>query len=103
MSRITVVSDDDSIDAQTCAYAEYRLFAVIARHGGHVREVRVTLDRQVEPGRCDGGGCTVTVALEPSGSLTIGATGSHMYAAINRAVERLATALERGVGDGLLS
>jgi ribosome-associated translation inhibitor RaiA len=39
--------------------------------------------------------CSVTVHLEPAGSVRTRATGSHAYAAINRAVEQLDLAMER--------
>jgi ribosome-associated translation inhibitor RaiA len=103
MNRITVVAGNDSISAQARTYAEYRTFAVVARHPKWVRRVRVFI-RQAEGRRgCDGVTCTVTVVLDPSGSLRIRATGSHVYAAINRAVERLGTALGRRVEERLSS
>ena len=103
MNRITVVAADDSISAQARSYAEYRTFALVARHTRWVRRVRVFI-RQTEGRRaCDSVTCTVSVALEPSGSLRIRATGPHVYTAINRAVERLGTALGRRVEQRLSS
>ena len=93
MKRITVIAGNDSISGQARTYAEYRTFALVARHTTWVRQVRVFI-RQAERRRgCDSVTCTVTVALNPSGSLRIRGTGSHVYAAINRAVERLGTVL----------
>jgi ribosome-associated translation inhibitor RaiA len=103
MKRITVVAGNDSISAQARTYAEYRIFALVARHTRWVRQVRVFI-RQTEGRRaCDSVTCTVSVALEPSGSLRIRATGPHVYAAINRAVDRLGTALGRRVEQRLSS
>lgn len=97
MNRITVVSGDDSINTQACTYAEYRVFAVVARHNRSVRRVGVVLRHTEDRGTCDKVSCAVTVALEPAGSFRIRATGPHVYAAINRAVERLGNALGRRV------
>jgi ribosome-associated translation inhibitor RaiA len=103
MNRITVVSEDDAINAQARTYAEYRVFAALARHARNVRRVRVVL-RQVDAGEaCDTIACAVTVTLEPSGALKIRTTGPHAYAAINRAVERLGQALGRRVEQRLSS
>ena len=97
MNRITVVSNDDSINAQARAYAEYRVFAVLAPHTQRFGRARVVLRHVDERGTSDEVTCAVTVALEPSGSLRTQATGPHVYAAINRAVERLGEALARRV------
>jgi len=103
MKRIAVVSEDDPINAQARAYAEYRVFAALARHIRNVRRVRVVL-RQVDAGEtCDEVACAVTVTLEPSGVLRIRATGTHACAAINRAVERLGRAVGRRVEQRLSS
>jgi ribosome-associated translation inhibitor RaiA len=103
MNRITVIGDDDAISTQARTYAEYRLFAVLARHSQNVRRARVVL-RQVDArGTCDKVGCAVTVTLEPAGVLRIRATGPHVYAAINRAVERLGQTLGRRVEQRLSS
>jgi ribosome-associated translation inhibitor RaiA len=103
MNRITVVGDHDSINAQARTYAEYRVFAVLARHSRRVRRARVVLRHMDEHVTCDKATCAVTLTLEPSGSLTIRAMGPHVYAAINRAVERLGTALGRRVEQRLSS
>jgi ribosome-associated translation inhibitor RaiA len=103
MNRITVVCEDDAINAQARTYAEYRVFAALARHSGNVRRVRVVL-RQMDAGEtCDKVECAVTVTLEPSGVLRLRSTGPHVYAAINRAVERLGRALGRRVEQRLSS
>jgi ribosome-associated translation inhibitor RaiA len=60
-----------------------------------VRRVRLVLRATNEKARRHNVACLVTVHLEPSGSLRVRATGSHAYAAINRAVEQLDLTMER--------
>jgi ribosome-associated translation inhibitor RaiA len=96
MHRILVLADDQSINPQARSYAEYRVFAAVARHLRCVRRVRIVLrSAEEKPSREDRVGCAITVGLEPSGSLRIRAKGSHVYAAINNAVEQLVRAMER--------
>jgi ribosome-associated translation inhibitor RaiA len=103
MDRITVVDEDDAINVQARTYAEYRVFAALAPHTRNIGRVRVVL-RRVDPGEsCDKVACSVTVALEPPVVLRIRATGPHVYAAINRAVERLGRAVGRRVEQRLSS
>jgi ribosome-associated translation inhibitor RaiA len=97
MHRILVIADHHSINPQARTYAEYRVFAVVARYTRSVRRVRVVLRFGEETPPADRVACAITVALEPSGSLRIRASGSHVYAAINRAVEQLNLAIERRV------
>ena len=103
MDRIVIVDTDNSIDGQARAYAEYRTFAVLAHHTRGIRRDRVFLRRIDVHGGCDKATCAVTVALEPSGSFRIRTSGPHVYAAINRAVGRLRTALGRRVEQRLSS
>ena len=96
-----VVAAHDSISAQARTYAEYRTFALVARHATWVRRVRVFIRQRQGRRACDSVTCTVSATLDPSGSLRIRATGPHAYAAINRAVERLGAALDRRVEQRL--
>jgi ribosome-associated translation inhibitor RaiA len=87
------VRGDRAISAQARTYAEYRLFAALTQlsEGHDVQQVRVRL-REVHPGnRCAGIACTVTVARQGSEPIRIRTIGSHAYAAINSAVDRLRT------------
>jgi ribosome-associated translation inhibitor RaiA len=96
MHRILVIADHHSINPQARTYAEYRVFAAVARHIRRVRRVRVALrSAEEKPPREDRAACAITVGLEPSGSLRVRAKGSHVYAAINSAVEQLVRAMER--------
>ena len=65
--RIDIIDEDDSITAQARVYAEYRLFATLARYARAIRSVRAVLhvDRK---GVADRATCVVTVVLEPTGS-----------------------------------
>jgi ribosome-associated translation inhibitor RaiA len=97
MNRITVVSNDDVISAQARAYAEYRVFAVLAPHSQRFGRARVVLRHVDERGSSEQVTCAVTVVLAPLGVLRTQATGAHVYAAINQAVARLGGALARRV------
>ncbi len=103
MNRIAVVSADASITSQACAYAEYRAFAVVARHTRRVRNVRLVLRHAAGRGTCGKVTCSVTAVLEDGSSLRIRVTGPHVYAAINRAVERLGPALGQRIEQRLSS
>ena len=93
--RIEVIGEDQSSNAQARTYAEYKVFATLARHTRHVRGARVVLRRGKRNGTCDTVACAVTVALVPSGSVRTRARGQHAYAAINRAVERIGDLMRR--------
>jgi len=92
MRRIHVVADN-AISSQARTYAEYRVFSALTRHALKFRRARVLLRPSDDRGTCDSVTCALSVALEPSGSVRIRVTGPHVYAAINRAVERLGNAL----------
>ena len=89
--RIEVLGED-TISSQARVYAEYRVFAALARSAERVRRARVVLRALDRCGGCGGVACTVTVALEGPGSFRIRTTGAHAYAAINRAIERIQSA-----------
>ena len=86
------VTGDESISKQARTYAEYRVFAALT-HAAAARNVdhaRVVLRRIARKGECDNVACTVTFAMNGSGSRRIRTIGDHAYAAINRAIERIA-------------
>ena len=93
--RIEVIGEDKSSNVQARAYAEYRVFAALARHTPRVRGARVVLRRDERTGTCDTVVCAVTVALEPSGSVRTCSRGQHAYEAISRTVERLGDLMRR--------
>ena len=88
--RIEVLGED-TISPQARTYGEYRLFAALSQvvDTNRVSHARLTL-RRVRPDRAwDSVSCTVTVELEGGDAMEIHVCGSHPYAAINRAMERL--------------
>jgi ribosome-associated translation inhibitor RaiA len=93
--RIEVIGQDEASNAQARTYAEYKVFAALVRHTQRVRGARVVLRREGRDGRCNSVACAVTVALEPSGSVRASGRGPHVYAAVNRTVERLGTMMRR--------
>ena len=93
--RIEIIDHDESSHAQARVYAEYRLFAALARYAQFVRGARIVLRRVERDGACDAVVCAVTVALEPSGYSRTRGSGPHAYAAINRAVERIGDLMRR--------
>jgi hypothetical protein len=86
--RIQVVGHDESSNAQARTYAEYRVFAALARHTQRVGGATVTLRRVGASGGPEVV-CHMTVALLPSGTAETHASGPHAYAAINRLVSRI--------------
>jgi ribosome-associated translation inhibitor RaiA len=96
--RIEVVGDE-TISSQARTYAEYRVFAALARATGtrDARSARVTLRPLNAGADCGGVACTVTVLFEQSDTVRVNAIGGHPYAAINRAIERLRAAVEPAV------
>ena len=87
--RIEVVGKDESSNSQARTYAEYRLFATLARYRQRVRGARIVLRRGKRNGACDTVVCAVIVALDPSGTVRARVREGHAYAAINRTVERI--------------
>ena len=92
MKRIHVIADDN-VCSQALTYAEYRVFSALTRQALKFRSARVLLRPSDDHGTCERVTCAVSVALEPSGSVRVRVTGPHVYAAINRAVERLGDVL----------
>jgi ribosome-associated translation inhibitor RaiA len=93
--HIEVIGEDESSNAQARAYAEFRVFAALARHTQRVRNARVVLRRAERERTCGTVVCEVSVALEPTGSVRTRAQGQHAYESINRAAERIADLMRR--------
>lgn len=93
MNRIHVVCDDSAISPQARTYAEYRVFSALTRRALKFRRARVLLHSNESHGTGDTVICAVSVALEPSRSVRVQMEGAHVYAAINRAVDRLGDVL----------
>ena len=87
------VFGEPGINMQALTYAEYRLFAALTERdeSGGVRDARIVL-RRVSHGPHSGGvSCLVTVSFEGTPNVRIRTSGSHAYAAINSAIDRLRT------------
>lgn len=93
--RIDVIANDDSITPQARAYAEYRIFAALARHTRVIRRVRVELAQAERNGRVACVTCAVHLILDPSGSARARAQGVHAFGAIDRAAERISDLMAR--------
>ena len=92
--RIEVTVNTDSVSARIRAYAEYRLFATLARHERVIRRVWIILG---SPDPQAGGAltCEVDVSLQASGSARVLAHGPHLHAAIDSAAERIGHVIDR--------
>lgn len=88
--RVYVSSANAAINPQILAYAEYRVFAVVARYPA-VREAHVVLDT-VEPGGAME--CSVTIE-DAGGSARASAKGLQAAAAIDRAAQRVSQLMRR--------
>jgi ribosome-associated translation inhibitor RaiA len=87
--QIDVLSDE-TIGAQARTYAEYRVFAAVTRlvNRDAVRTAQIVLRHGGLEPAADGAECAITVSGEGL-MLRVRASDAHIYAAINRAVERL--------------
>jgi hypothetical protein len=88
--RVYVSSPSPAFGAQILAYAEYRVFAVLARYAG-VRSAHVVL--LDEPG--SGVRCSVTIDFDSAPSARARITGAHAAGTIDRAAERVVELMQR--------
>ena len=87
--RVSVSSPSATISAQILAYAEYRLFAALARYAG-IRGARVVLDE------AEGGvRCSVTIDFDSTASVRARVRGLNAAATIDRAAERVVKIMRR--------
>ena len=93
--RIEVIGGENSTIVQARAYAEYRLFATLARYARRIRSVNVVLGEVERKGASDRVTCAVKVILEPSWAIRVRAQGPHARGAIDRAAERVGDLLKR--------
>jgi hypothetical protein len=89
-AHIEVVDESDAFSAQARTYAEYRVFAALARHSIEARTTRVILAAHEDRSADERVSCVISIATEPAGRMRIKAYGRHPYAAINLAVDRIA-------------
>jgi hypothetical protein len=88
--RVYVSSPTAAINRQVLAYAEYRLFAVLARYAG-VRGARVLFQDDA-----DGGvRCSITIDFDATASARARVKGPHAAGTIDRAAERVVQLMRR--------
>jgi ribosome-associated translation inhibitor RaiA len=97
------IGTDDSTTPQARAYAEYRLFATLARHIPVIRSVRVMLAHARRSDGADRVTCVVNLFLEPTGSVRARAQGPHAYSAIDCAAERIGDLMARRTTQSMSS
>jgi ribosome-associated translation inhibitor RaiA len=90
--RIEVTDIGRTFGRQTRAYAEYRMFSILAPFDDVVREVAVSL---TSAARGRSVVCAVLVGVKTGAPLRVSARGRHAYDAINRVADRLGPALRR--------
>jgi len=90
--RVSVTDVGCAFGGQTKAYAEYRIFASVARFSDVVHDARILLTS----GRSGGAArCVVLLTVNDGARLRVGARGRHVYDAINRAAQRIGDELRR--------
>jgi ribosome-associated translation inhibitor RaiA len=82
--RVYVSSPNAAISPQILAYAEYRIFAALARYDA-VRGARVVLRADARRGVR----CSVTIDFDAAAPAQASASGSHAVATIDRAAGRV--------------
>ncbi len=100
---IDVIGIDDSTTPQARAYAEYRVFAALARYARVIRRVRVELGHAEQNGIAGCVSCTVQLTLHPSGSVCARAGGPHAFRAIDRVAERIREVMARRSQESISS
>jgi ribosome-associated translation inhibitor RaiA len=100
---IEVIATDGATTPQARAYAEYRVFAALARHTRVIRHVRVELAHAEGNGRAGCVRCAVHLTLQPSGSARARAQGPHAFGAIDRAADRIGEVMARRSPESMSS
>ena len=98
--KIDVTDISRTFGRQTRAYAEYRIFASLARFSAFVREAAVSLTPATKGHSVV---CSVLVSLEQGVPVTVSARGRHAYDAINRVAHRIGPMLRRHTSVALPS
>jgi hypothetical protein len=97
--RIHVSAPTGLATPQMRAYAEYRVFASLARFGEHVRSATVTLN-PAAAGADRGVICLVDIDVGGGSPLRCRSAEPHAADAIDRAADRSRRALERRLASG---
>lgn len=82
--RVYVSSPNSAFSPQILAYAEYRLFAALARYAG-VQNARVVLQSDAQGAMR----CSVTIEIDSADSVRARVTGRNAAGTIDRAAERV--------------
>jgi hypothetical protein len=88
--RVYVSSPSQAFSPQVLAYAEYRLFAVLARYAG-VRGAQVVLRDEPEGGVR----CSVTIDFDSAAPARARVKGMHAAGTIDRAAGRVVELMRR--------
>jgi hypothetical protein len=88
--RVYVTSPSPAFGPQILAYAEYRLFAVLARYAG-VRGAQVVLQDDSQGGVR----CSVTIEFDSSAPVRARIKGRHAAGTIDRAAEHIVELMRR--------
>jgi hypothetical protein len=88
--RVHVSSRSPSFSQQILTYAEYRLFAVLARYAG-VSGAQVVLQDDADRGVQ----CSVTIDFDQTPPVRARVTGQHAAGTIDRAAERVVELMRR--------
>jgi ribosome-associated translation inhibitor RaiA len=93
--RIDVHDPGSHFDDQTRAYAEYRVFSILANLADVVQRVGVDLARTADAAETstvrDAFACSVSIRLRSGLEVDVASYGQHPYEAIDRAARQVAT------------
>lgn len=92
--HISVIGSAELANAQMRAYAEYRVFAALARFERLVEGAAVTLEREGEGADV---ACVIEIQARDNPPLQFRGTHAHAAEAIDRAADSARRALERRV------
>src|SRR5688572_2471249 len=103
MMRIAIIGKDTSLDDQTRAYTEYKVFSSLAPYARHIDYVVVILAENSTDLNRGETACTLMVALAPSGCERVRAYASRAYSAIDSAAARIERVMKSRLAQHLLS
>ncbi len=92
--HVEVISDGDTTD-QVRAYAEYKVFVTLARLRRALSRVRASIGHFKNSDNEENVVCSVTVELDPSGTVHTRVRRPHPNDAINHAADQIGYLVER--------
>ena len=87
----------EPIAPQVRAYIEYRMFSAIGRFGRRCERLSVRLDSTDVGARHR---CSLALDLKPAGKVRVRGSADHLYAAVDRAAQRLSSRVEHRLRAG---